>query len=197
MTQIATTYLIDTIAEGALDVVATVVCCDDCETAAFLGHVACLRQPWDWTCARAAASTGRLDCLKYLHQRGCEWNHFVMAAAAHGGFIDCLEYCIDHGCAMDPFVTYCAAQARRVDVLHYLRSRGCPWNAETMRVCAYNDDLVSVRYLRRHNCPMPDDWSRDDDCPWNLMTRNTRNKCRMLHVTSRMYKCLFKDPVSF
>ena len=48
------------------------------------------------TCA--AAKLGYLNCLKYLHETGCEWNEWSCARAAENGHLDCLKYAHQNGC---------------------------------------------------------------------------------------------------
>jgi hypothetical protein len=39
-----------------------------------------------------AAEGGHLDCLQYMHERGCPWNELTCTWAAKGGHLDCLQY---------------------------------------------------------------------------------------------------------
>jgi hypothetical protein len=43
------------------------------------------------TC-ECAAFGGHLDCLKYAHENGCQWDENTCAQAAAGGNLDCLKY---------------------------------------------------------------------------------------------------------
>ena len=40
----------------------------------------------------AAAESGNLDCLKYLHEKGCKINSEIVHTSAINGHLDCLEY---------------------------------------------------------------------------------------------------------
>ena len=48
-----------------------------------------------------AAENGHLDCLKYAHENGCEWNVWTTLKAAYNGHLDCLRYAIENGCPYD------------------------------------------------------------------------------------------------
>lgn len=51
--------------------------------------------PWDeWTC-RAAAASGRLDCLRYAYENGCAWSVRVYEEAAKNDQLECLQYALD------------------------------------------------------------------------------------------------------
>jgi hypothetical protein len=54
--------------------------------------------PWnEWTCSHAAG-TGNLEILMWLHSAGCPWDEKTCQAAADGGFRETLQWAIDHGC---------------------------------------------------------------------------------------------------
>ena len=44
---------------------------------------------WDMN---TSALRGHLDCLKYLHENGCPWNHLTCASAAHIGMFTICTY---------------------------------------------------------------------------------------------------------
>jgi hypothetical protein len=56
--------------------------------------------PWGVDTCASAASSGRLDCLKYLHENGCPWDSDTCHAAARAGYIECLKYANENGCPM-------------------------------------------------------------------------------------------------
>ena len=45
-----------------------------------------------------AALNGHLDCLKYAHENGCEWDEDTCSEAALNGHLDCLKYAHENGC---------------------------------------------------------------------------------------------------
>jgi hypothetical protein len=42
------------------------------------------------------ASNGNLECLKYVHERGCTWNEEISFVAAGKGRLDILMYAHEH-----------------------------------------------------------------------------------------------------
>lgn len=53
---------------------------------------------WSYTTCQEVAENGNLECLKYLHENGCEWSVDTLISAAKGGHIQCLEYAFENGC---------------------------------------------------------------------------------------------------
>ena len=53
------------------------------------------------TCSAAAVNGGHLECLKYLHDKGCPWDKTTCSSAAEGGHLECLKYLHDKGCPWD------------------------------------------------------------------------------------------------
>jgi len=78
--------------------------------------------PWDESACEAAADSGHLDCLQYLHQNGCPWNEKTCEAAMRHGYLDCLTYAHENG---------------------------CPWGEETYTEAAFYEYFVSNLLERR------------------------------------------------
>ena len=45
-----------------------------------------------------AAVNGHLECLKYVHTKGCPWDEETCRVAARGGHLECLKYLHENGC---------------------------------------------------------------------------------------------------
>jgi len=45
-----------------------------------------------------AARYGFLNCLKYAHENGCQWNENTCYVAAENGHLNCLKYAHENGC---------------------------------------------------------------------------------------------------
>ena len=75
----------------------------------------------------------RFECLKFLHKNGCKMNIDMMASryAATSGNLDCLKYVVENGGAMDEYTALNAAQGGYLDCLKYLHEKGCPWDCYT------------------------------------------------------------------
>ena len=68
-----------------------------------------------------AASCGALNSLKYLHNKGYEWNEKTCSAAVKGGSLECLKYAHENGCPWYTVGIYVeACQNGRVDCLEYI-----------------------------------------------------------------------------
>nr|UMO79265.1 Ankyrin repeat domain containing protein [Pandoravirus aubagnensis] len=57
---------------------------------------------WDEGACSAAASSGHLDCLAFLHDNGCPWDAWTLVAADCNGHVDCGDYARAHGCPEEP-----------------------------------------------------------------------------------------------
>jgi len=109
--------------------------CEKCEEAALNGHLECLKYlhergcPWDeYTCS-AAASNGHLECLKYLHENGCPWHEWTCEYVALGGRLEYLKYYHEHECRCDERTCWTAVSSGRLECLKYAHEHGCPDSA--------------------------------------------------------------------
>ena len=75
-----------------------------------------------------AAENGHLECLKYAHKNGCNWNEYTCYYAAKNGHLECLKY---------------------------LRQNGCPWGLDTCYYAARNNHLECLKYAHENGCPYP------------------------------------------
>ncbi|WBR14210.1 Ankyrin repeat protein [Pandoravirus kuranda] len=57
---------------------------------------------WDECACSAAASSGHLDCLAFLHDNGCPWDAWTLVAADCNGHVDCGDYARARGCPEEP-----------------------------------------------------------------------------------------------
>ena len=57
---------------------------------------------------------------------------FVTIRAAEGGELECLKYAHENGCQWDERTCTAAARNQHLNCLTYLHENGCPWNYETM-----------------------------------------------------------------
>jgi hypothetical protein len=76
----------------------------------------------------AAAKSGKLEVLQWLHVEGFAWSATTCAAAASTGNLQMLKFARDHGCAWDT-ATFCnAASNGSVAILNYAHENQCPWS---------------------------------------------------------------------
>lgn len=68
-----------------------------------------------------------IECLKYAHENGCDWDSTVCTYLAEHGQLDALKWAHEEGCEWD--ASACAAAARKghLEVLKYLHENGCEW----------------------------------------------------------------------
>lgn len=82
-----------------------------------------------------AASSGKIDVLRFLKERGCTWDVSVCVAAVRWYNSSVLQYLREQGVPWDERVL--AEAARRcvissfitpIRILRYLHENGCPWD---------------------------------------------------------------------
>lgn len=152
----------------------------DCKTmcaAAVSGHMDCLKYvhengcPWDeWTCAY----TGHLDCLKYTHENGCPWGWRTCAYTAERGDLDCLKYAHENGCPWNSEIPAYAAASGHLNCLEYLHERGCPLDASCSHDAAYFGHLDCLAYALERGCPSSNHMQLDS-CTRKFLERRRRS----------------------
>ena len=90
--------------------------------------------PWLVGFCDSAVLFGRLDCLRYAHERGCPLNFSVLYYAAMCGNLSCLQYAHEHGCEWVDLITYAAVKSGSLDCLKYAHEHGCPWHDRTAQL---------------------------------------------------------------
>ncbi|PNH06619.1 hypothetical protein TSOC_006988 [Tetrabaena socialis] len=112
----------------------------------------------------AAALSGSLELLAWLHGRGCTWDKTVFAAAAEAGGGEQLEWLAERGCPMGEDGTPYVEAAAHVDLptLRRLHRLGCPWSADgstlmrAVQRCSSNNGgsgVQALRLLMELGCP--------------------------------------------
>jgi hypothetical protein len=104
-----------------------------------------------------AVQCGNLATLRYLHERGFEWESDATEQAAVGGHLDCLKYLdvasVRNGCPWHEGTINKAIKGGHRDCLQYAHENGCPWDPDATYTAAWRGDLASLRYLHKHGCP--------------------------------------------
>lgn len=100
-----------------------------------------------------AAWANRLDVVKYLHERGCEWTWETTAYAAERGNYKVLKYAMESGCPTNHTTTLYAAKGGDLGCLIYAIDHGVPVGRATLRECA---DAECVYYALTKGCPLPE-----------------------------------------
>jgi hypothetical protein len=104
-------------------------------------------------CTTFAAQNGHLDCLRYAHEVGCEWNIHTTEQAAEYGHLHCLQYAHENGCEWNGWTIAQAAKNGHLDCLRYAHENGCEWHINTARDAAEFGHLDCLRYAIENGCP--------------------------------------------
>lgn len=106
---------------------------------------------WHAGVTRCAAAHGRLDCLRYAHERGCPWDESCCNSAARNGHADCLRYAHERGCPWDADCVEAAIKNGHADCLRYAHEHGCPLRVRGLfRLAAHHHAWACVRYILDH-----------------------------------------------
>ena len=117
--------------------------------------------PWDKSTCERAAIGGHLNVLKYAHENGCPWDEETCRNAAWGGHLDVLKYAHENGCPWDERTCLWAALRGHLNVLKYAHENGCPWNEWTCGVAARGGHLDVLKYLHENGCPWDETTCRE------------------------------------
>jgi len=109
--------------------------------------------PWNHYATENAAKCGHLDCLKYLHENGCTWDKYAIESASQNGHLDCLKYLHESGCPWDKYATRETSKNGHLDCLKYLHENGCPWDEYATRNASQNGHFDCLKYLGENGCP--------------------------------------------
>jgi hypothetical protein len=103
-------------------------------------------------CAAAAAS-GHLPVLQWLHARGAHWSPAVPYLAAKHGHFELLQWARTNGCRFYEPVTAAAAGRGDLEMLMWLRAHHCPWHEATCSDAAAGGHLHLLQWARKNSCP--------------------------------------------
>ncbi len=109
----------------------------------------------------AAARTGALDALKYLHEMGFEWDDSVTLLAAEFDRANILEYALKNGCGYSSLVHSVAASHGHLKCMKIAHKYGVPWTSNACRSAANGrgaSHLKCLKYLHENGCP----WSHHE-----------------------------------
>ena len=108
---------------------------------------------WDSETCRCAVRKGQIECLRYLHENGCEWNQITCVwAAAEKGQIECLRYLHENGCEWDIDTCKSAAKKGHIECLRYAHEKGCEWDKETCLWATLNGEIECLKYAHEEGC---------------------------------------------
>jgi hypothetical protein len=134
--------------------------CIDCNMAAKKGHLECLKYLHENGCecdsdtSKMAAFNGHLECLKYAHKNGCKWFSLTCQYAAYNGHLECLKYAHKNGCKWYSNTCRNAAENGHFECLKYAHENGCKWNSNTCAFAAKNGHLKCLKYAHKNGCKL-------------------------------------------
>ena len=118
------------------------------------GHISCVD---NWICkgyhddphiCSSIAETGRLEVLKFLHERNIPWDKWTCNSSACSGHLNCLRFAHENGCEWDNELTcYYAARNGHLDCLKYAIENGCPYNDKTINAAIGGGHYNCFEYI--------------------------------------------------
>jgi ankyrin repeat protein len=101
-----------------------------------------------------AVKYGRLDCLRYLHENGYEFEERSSHTAAKYGNISCLKYLYEHKAYFDEITFEFAG--RHLDCLKYLHEIGCPCDDDggSSYIAIKSGNVECLEYLHKNGCKL-------------------------------------------
>ena len=96
---------------------------------------------------------GYLNCMRYAHENGCNWNEDTCSNAARNGHLECLKYAHENGCNWNDRTCSYAAKNGHLECLKYAHENGCDWNEDTCSGAANNGHLECLKYAHENGCP--------------------------------------------
>jgi len=105
-----------------------------------------------------AAQYGRLSCLQYLIENGCEWNHYTLLTvtlltAAANGHLSILQS-RKLGWSWDrDRICYVTAEGGHLECLKWMREDGCPWDTRTYYAAQMCGNPDVLKYIINQGCP--------------------------------------------
>lgn len=117
--------------------------------------------------AISAASSGNVDVLKFVHERGLPWTtgqyKNIYTAAISSNSVACMKYAFENGCPLPAtdLQTICRAAVdhNALDCLKYAREIGCDWNASDSftglcYIAMTNGFFEVFKYLHENGCSL-------------------------------------------
>ncbi|GFH47599.1 hypothetical protein CTEN210_04074 [Chaetoceros tenuissimus] len=122
---------------------------------------------------KVAASSGRVEVLKFLQERSyTQFNETLFSAAAKSGSIDMLKYCHENNCHFDSSAYHDAFEnedkAKVLQTLKFLHLHEYPWNEKVCELAAKTDNLRTLKFARSKGCP----WNAKETVKFAAMSGN-------------------------
>ena len=89
-----------------------------------------------------------LECVKFLHENGCQWDRHSTIAASVGGNFDCFKYAVDNGAPLTYETVDRAVDYNQLDCLKYAIEHGCRYDKQKLLYEATQESYWKiVQYL--------------------------------------------------
>lgn len=103
----------------------------------------------------AAAAFDNLKCLQYLKYIGSPWNWRVTAAAASNGATDCLKWAAELGAPLGSKMCSTAAAGGSVETLKVVRKQlRLPWGPSALCEAARYGNYEALAWMVANGCPL-------------------------------------------
>ena len=161
-----------------------------------------LGYPLTKTTYSAALFLGKLDIIRYLHERRCRpcanpYSKIIISPFSEEQF-HIVEYMHQQGVPMTENFCNTAASTGQLQYLQFAHEHGCPWNEETCTVAAKNGHIDCLQYAHEHGCP----WNEDTYAAaaksksrykWNCLQYAIQNNCPCSPDTIEYYRTLIEN----
>jgi len=94
-----------------------------------------------------AALYGQLETLIYLNNNGYHWNSNTCSHAARGGHINILKYLHENGCPWTEYTCEEAVRCGYIDCFTYAHQNGCPMDQKIVVCAVINGKLNCLKYI--------------------------------------------------
>lgn len=99
------------------------------------------------------ARSGKLEILRYLHNKGFSWGENIYLNAIRQKHLNIIEYAHENGCPSSTNLCYLAATYGYMEALQYFHERNLPWGADVCEIAAEKGYLDVLKYAHKNGCP--------------------------------------------
>ncbi len=109
--------------------------------------------PWNESACTYAVWNNHIDILKWLRQQGCPWSTWVCEELAAKGNLEALKWCRRQRAPWDYRVCMAAALHGRLGVLKWLKSQKWEMGKNVATCASRNGHIKILKWLRKIECP--------------------------------------------
>ena len=135
-----------------------------CDVAASQGNIPALEwiinhypsSPWNGRTCQNAASSGHFECLKWLRQKGCPVNPYVIHDVTHRGSLEMFQWCVNYdSLPYDSALLEIMAARGRLELLKWVLLE-CQW--------PWREDIC---YMHHFGHSEVIEWARENHLPFD------------------------------